>query len=192
MSITLDRPLQVELDATSVICVNQMQQNYLIVDNQFEDAGVAAQTYGTALNHVIAGNRSVRTGGFFARAGIYFHFQPGWQLQLLDNRIVEGNVYQAGPDREIFSGEAVVAVQGIQPDSQPNRPPLLRAIVVRGNRLEQDAHIEIRGVSPASPGIRDIIVEANTIGASRVRGVLMDRGVAWQVERRNSMNSPPK
>ncbi len=186
--IVLDRPLQVDLNATSVITVNQMQQNYLIVDNLFEDTGVAAQTYGTALNHVIAGNRSIRTGGFFARAGNYFHFQPGWQLQLLDNRIVEGNVYQAGPDREIFSGEALVAVQGIQPDDKPNRPPLLRAVIVRGNRLEEDAHIEIKGVSPASPGIRDVIVEANTIGASRKGGVLMDHGVIWQIERRNAVN----
>jgi hypothetical protein len=165
-----------------------MQQNYLIIDNQFEDTGVAAQTYGTALNHVIAGNRSVRTGGFYARAGIYFHFQPGWQIQLLDNRIVEGNSYQAGPDREISSGEAVVAVQGIQPDNKPNRPPLLRAIVVRGNQLVQDSHIEVKGVSPASPGIRDIIIEGNTISASRGGAVLMDRGVILQIERRNGTN----
>jgi hypothetical protein len=100
-SITLEQPLQVGLDASSVITVAQMQQNYLIIDNMFEDTGVAAQTYGTALNHVFAGNRSVRTGGFFAIGGIYFHFQPGWQLQLLDNQIIEGNVYQAGP-RGVF------------------------------------------------------------------------------------------
>lgn len=188
MTVALDRPLAVALDATSVITINQMQQNYLIIDNLFEDAGVAAQTYGTALNHVIAGNRSVRTGGFFARAGMYFHFQPGWQLQLLDNRIVEGNAYQSGPDREIASGEAVVAVQGLQPDTKPNRPPLLRAIIVRGNRLEEDAHIEIKGVSPASPGVRDIVVEANTIGMTREKAVAVDHGVAGLIERRNSGN----
>src|SRR6202035_2676644 len=70
MSIALDRPLQVSLDATSMITVAQMQQNYLIVDNLFQDAGVAAQSFGTALNHVFAGNRSVRTQGFLVRAGI--------------------------------------------------------------------------------------------------------------------------
>ncbi len=188
MKVTLERPLAVDLDSSSVVTVNQMQQNYLIVDNQFEDAGVAAQTYGTALNHVIAGNRSVRTGGFFARAGMYFHFQPGWQLQLLDNRIIEGNAYQAGPDREIASGEAVIAVQGLQPDAKPNRPSLLRAVIVRGNRLEEDAHIELKGVSPASPGIRDVIVEANTIGTTRERGILSDRGVTGLLERRNVVN----
>jgi hypothetical protein len=187
MSITLDQPLQVGLNASSTITVAQMQQNYLIIDNLFEDTGVAAQTYGTALNHVFAGNRSVRTGGFFAIGGMYFHFQPGWRLQMLDNQIIEGNVYQAGPDREVSSGEAVIGVYGQQPDAKPDRPALLRAIVVRGNRLEQDSHIEIRGVSVASPGIRDIIVEANTIGASRV-GLSVDRGVAGLVERRNIVN----
>jgi hypothetical protein len=190
-SITLDRPLQIGLTAGSTITVAQMQQNYLIVDNSFEDTGVAAQTYGTALNHVIAGNRSVRTGGFFAVAGIYFHFQPGWQLQLLDNQIIEGNVYQAGPDREVSSGEAVVGVYARQPDGKRDRPALLRAIIVRGNRLEQDAHIELRGVSAASPGIRDIIVEANTIGASRV-GLSVDHGVAGLIERRNVVNRIPR
>lgn len=191
-TVALDRPLAVGLDATSVITINQMQQNYLIVDNLFEDAGVAAQTYGTALNHVIASNRSIRTGGFFARAVMYYHFQPGWQLQLLDNRIVEGNAYQAGPDREIASGEAVVAVQGIQPDGKPNRPPLIRAVIVRGNQLEEDAHIEIKGVSPASPGVRDIVVEANTIAATRERPVSVDRGVAGLIERRNIVTGPSR
>ncbi len=190
-SVTLDRPLQVGLNATSVITVAQMQRNYLIIDNQFEDTGVAAQTYGTALNHVIAGNRSIRTGGFIARAGIYFHFQPGWQIQMLDNRIIEGNVYQGGPDREVLSGEAVVAVQGIQPDLKADRPPLVRGVVVRGNRLEQDAHIEIRGVSPLSPGVRDVVVEANTVAASR-SGVAIDQGVAWSLVRRNLVNGVPR
>jgi parallel beta-helix repeat protein len=187
MSIALDRPLQVSLDATSMITVAQMQQNYLIVDNLFQDAGVAAQSFGTALNHVFAGNRSVRTQGFLVRAGIYFHFQPGWQIQLLDNRIIEGNWYQSEGDRKAFSGEAVIAVEGLQPDNKPDRSPLVRAVVVRGNRLEQDAHIEITGVSAASPGVRDVIVEANTLGASRV-GLSVDRGVAWLLERRNAVN----
>src|SRR5579883_346098 len=191
MELSLDQPLQVGLTAGSVITVVQMQQNYLIIDNVFEDTGVAAQTYGTALNHVFAGNRSIRTGGFFAVGGMYFHFQPGWQLQLLDNRIIEGNVYQGGPDREISSGEAVGGVYGRQTEDKPGLPALMRAIIVRGNRLEQDAHIEIKGMSAASPGIRDIVVEENTIGASR-DGLYVDRGVAGLIERRNVVNRIPR
>lgn len=191
MSVVLDRKLAVSLDATSVVTITQTQQNYLITDNVFEDVGVAAQSYGTALNHVFAGNVSIRTGGFFARALIYYHFQPCWQVQILDNRIVEGNVYQGGPDRTIASGEALIAVQAVRPAGMLNRPPLVRAVIVRGNRLEQDSHIEITGVSPAFPGIRDVVVEANVMGASRY-GLHVDRGVLWWTERRNATNLIPR
>jgi hypothetical protein len=191
MSVLLDRKLAVDLDATSTVTITQMRQNYLIVDNLFEDVGVAAQAYGTALNHVIAGNVSVRTGGFFARALIYYHFQASWQVQLLDNRIVEGNVYQAGPDRTIASGEAVIAVQAVRPPGMLKLPPLVRAVIIRGNQLDEDAHIEVTGVVPTFPGVRDVVVEANFIGASRV-GLRIDRGVQWWIERRNIVNRIPR
>jgi hypothetical protein len=190
MSVLLDRKLAVDLDATSQVTITQMQQQYLIVDNVFEDVGVV-QSYGTALNHVFADNVSVRTGGFFARALFYYHFQPSWQIQFLDNRIVEGNAYQAGPDRTIASGEALIGIQAVRPPGMLNQPPLVRAVIIRGNRLEQDSHIEVTGVSPVFPGIRDVIVEANTIGASRV-GLHVDRGVQWWIERRNAVNRIPR
>lgn len=182
--VKLDRPLKISLDSTSVISITQMQQNYLVIDNQFEDSGVAAQSFGTALNHVFAGNRSTRTSGFFAIGLSYGHFQPSWQVQLLDNRIIEGNVYRAGPHREALSEEAAVGVHAYQSEQKPGAPPLTRAIIVRGNQLENDAHIEIKGFSTASPGVRDVVVESNVIGASRV-GILADNGVAWWLNRRN-------
>lgn len=183
-SITLDRTLQVGLDATSEITVAQAQQNYLIIDNSFEDTGVAAQAYGTALGHVIAGNRSNRTSGFAAIGLSYQHFQPSWRIQILDNHLLEGNVYRAGPDRTVFSNEASILVQGNQTTTVPGRPPMVQAVIIRGNRLDQDAHIEIKGFVAASPGVRDVVVEANTIGPSRV-GLLVDRGVASWLARRN-------
>ncbi|QQO17711.1 hypothetical protein JJB99_17050 [Bradyrhizobium diazoefficiens] len=187
MSIALDRKLAVELDATSIVTVVQMHQNYLVVDNTFEDVGVAAQFYGTGLNHVLAGNVATRTGGFFDRALIYHHFQPSWQVQILNNRITEGNAYQAGPDRTIASGEALIAVQAVRPPNMLKQPPLVRAVIVRGNRMENDSHIEITGVTPVYPGVRDVVVENNVIGASRV-GLVIDRGVLLATERRNTVN----
>jgi hypothetical protein len=184
MSITLDRTLQVPLDGTSEITVAQAQQNYLIIDNSFEDTGVAAQSYGTALGHVIAGNRSNRTSGFAAVGLDYNHFQPSWQIQILNNHILEGNVYRAGPDRNVFSNEALIFVRANQTAAKPGRPPLVQAVVIRGNLLDQDAHIQIQGFSAASPGVRDIIVEANSTGPSRV-GLVVDAGVAFWLGRRN-------
>ena len=183
-SIKLDRALQLPLDATSEITIAQAQQNYLIIDNFFEDTGVAAQSYGTALGHVIAGNRSNRTSGFAAFGLYYGHFQPSWRVQILDNQILEGNVYRAGPDRSVFSNEAMILVQGNQTETAAGRPPLVQDVIVRGNRLTQDAHIEIKGFSQASPGVRDVVVEANTTAGSRV-GLVVDRGVASWLGRRN-------
>jgi hypothetical protein len=84
----------------------------------------------------------------------------------------------------VISNEASIFVRANQTATAPGRPPLVQGVIVRGNRLEQDAHIEIMGFSAASPGVRDVIVEANTIGASRV-GLLVDRGVASWLGRRN-------
>ena len=185
--VRLDRPLQVGLDATSMVTIAPMRQNYLIVGNLIEDAGIGAQSFGIALNHVFAGNQSIRTSGFFAIGLDYLHFQPSWQVQFLDNRIVEGNVYRAGPQREALSREAAVGVLAFQATKQPDQPPLARAIIIRRNQLERDAHIEIKGYSPASPGVRDVIIEDNAIAASRV-GLSVDKGVAWWLARRNEIN----
>lgn len=184
ISITLDRPLAVALDRTSEVTVTQAQQNYLVIDNSFEDTGVAAQAYGTALDHVIAGNRSNRTSGFAAFGLSYEQFQPVWRTQFLDNRILEGNVYRAGPERTVFSNEASILVRGNQTATGAGRPPMVQAVIIRGNRLDQDAHIEVKGFAAASPGVRDVVIEENTTGASR-EGLIIDRGVAWWLARKN-------
>jgi hypothetical protein len=184
LSVTLDRPLQVPLDRTSEITIVQAHENYLIIDNSFEDTGVAAQSFGTALGHVIAGNRSNRTSGFAAIGLSYGHFQPCWRIQILDNHILEGNVYRAGPDRDVFSNEALIFVRANQTTTSTGQPPLVQAVIVRGNLLDHDAHIQIEGFSAASPGVRDVVVEANTTGPSRV-GMVVDHGVASWLGRRN-------
>jgi hypothetical protein len=184
LSITLDRTLQTPLDRTSEITIAPAHENYLIVDNSFEDTGVAAQSFGTGLGHVIAGNRSNRTSGFAAIGLDYNHFQPSWRIQILDNHIIEGNVYRAGPDRNVFSNEALIFVRANQTATKAGRPPLVQAIIVRGNLLDQDAHIQIQGFSAASPGVRDVVIEANSTGPSRV-GLVVDPGVAFWLGRRN-------
>lgn len=183
-SITLDRTLQSPLDATSEVTIVQAQENYLVIGNSFEDTGVGAQSFGTAIGHVFADNRSNRTSGFAAIGLSYGHLQPSWRIQMLDNHIIEGNVYRAGPDRNVISNEAMIFIRANQTGNAPGRPPLVQSVVVRGNRLDQDAHIRIEGFSTASPGVRDVVVEANDIGPSRV-GLAIDHGVASWLARRN-------
>lgn len=183
-SVTLDRPLQVALDRTSEITIVQAHENYLFIDNSFEDTGVAAQSFGSGLGHVIANNRSSRTSGFAAIGLSYGHFQPCWRVQMLNNHILEGNVYRAGPNVDVFSNEAQIFIRANQSATATGRPPLVQTVIVRGNQFDQDAHIRIEGFSETSPGVRDVVIEANTIGPSRV-GLVVDRGVAFWLARRN-------
>lgn len=187
-SVTLEHALAIAPDATSRVTIVPMQRNYLIIDNDFVDTGVAAQTYGTALDHVFAGNRSTRTGGFIARASFYRHFQPNWHIQLLDNEILEGNIYRAGPNHGIFSGNASIAVHGIQPKGR-DLPVLGRAIIVRGNRLDADSRITVRGMSARHPGLSDLIIEHNVVPPIP-DAIKIDEGAVNLLVRENGAKTP--
>ena len=174
-SIELDSPLKVIPDASSVITVTMLQQNYLFIENTFVDAGLAIQYYGTSVNHVAAGNKSTRTGGMFASGRWYQHYQPSWYCQFLDNEISDGNTYRGGPNAATFAGEAVLGIYGLQ--KPPNRAPLAMGAMLRRNRLLGNAHIEvIGGDDPRAPGVKDVIVENNVVQRSD-ESLKQDRGV---------------
>jgi hypothetical protein len=181
-SVILDRAWKVPPDRSSVLTITMLQQNYLFIDNEFSDAGVALQFYGTSVDHVVAGNKSTRTGGFFNSGRWYQHYQPSWYIQFLDNRIVEGNVYRSGSNNAVFSGEAVLGSMGYQ--RPPNRAPLALGAVLRRNVLESNAHIEVSGVSAEAPGIRDVVIENNTVENADV-GVTIDAGAVGVLMRGN-------
>jgi hypothetical protein len=182
--VTIDPPWLVPPDETSIVTITMLQRNYLIVDNEFSDAGIAVQFYGTSINHVVSGNKSVRTAGFLASGRWYNHFQPSWYNQFLDNEISEGNVYRGGSNNAIFSGEATIAVLGLQ--RAPNTAPLLLANTVRRNHLDSNAHLEILGTNGAAPGVRDIVVEGNIISKASF-GIRVDAGVTGVFARKNTM-----
>jgi hypothetical protein len=178
--VHLDRPWQVAPDQTSVLTIAPIQQNYLFVDNTFTDTGVALQYYGTSINHVAAGNKSTRTGGFLNLGTWYHHYQPTWYCQFLGNEIQEGNVYRSGPNNATLSGEAIIGTLGLQ--RPPNTAPLALASILRGNHLYSNAHLEVNGGNdPAAPGVRDVVVEKNVVENADV-GLLMTAGAVkvWE------------
>jgi len=189
LTVVLDRDLAAPLDATSIVSISPLQRNYFVIENTFEDTGLAFQTYGTGLDHIVAGNVSRRTAGFFIYGSHYHHFQPDWHIQLIGNRLEGGNVYRAGQNHHTFSGNSVIAIYGDQEKDEPNQPPLAQAIVVRGNDLSDDNVIEIKGRSKLSPGVRDVIIEKN-FGAGRRAIVTKDVGSAYILDRQNSGSFP--
>jgi len=180
--IILDHAFTLPPDEDSVITITQMQKNYLLIDNEFSDTGVAIQFYGTSLNQVVAGNKSTRTAGFFNSGRWYHHYQPSWYTQFIGNEIVEGNYYRAGPDNLYFSGEATISSLGLQ--RAPNDAPLNLGTVIKNNVLHSNSHIEINGTDTKSPGVRDIIVEGNDIENSNI-GIAIGSGVAGALIRNN-------
>jgi Pectate lyase superfamily protein/Right handed beta helix region len=182
LDVLLDRPLVTGTTEASIATIVPLQENVLIIENQFSDAGVAAQFYGTSVNHVVANNVSARTGGFLNQGSYYHHFQPSWYVQFLDNRIEEGSVYRGGPNNAVFSGEAVIGSYGMQTS---NLPPFVLGTIIRRNVLKNNAHIEVKGMSYKFPGTRDVVIEHNSIAKANA-GVVVDRGAANVLIRENT------
>ncbi len=184
--ISLDRPWKVLPDNTSVVSITMMQQNYIFFDNEFTDAGVALQYYGTSINHLASGNKSIRTGGYYNSGRWYHHYQPSWYCQFLDNEILEGNSYRGGPNNTSVAGEAFIGTWGLQ--RSPNTAPLALGAVIRRNHLYSNAHIEVRGGrNPMAPGTRDVIVQDNIIEHADV-GVKIDSGCSGILTKGNVFN----
>ncbi len=182
-AVHLDHPWRVLPDESSVITITMLQQNYLFIDNEFSDAGVALQYYGTSINHVAAGNQSIRTAGFYNSGRWYRHYQPSWYCQFFDNQILEGNVYRGGTNDALLSGEAFLGTLGLQ--KPPNTAPLALAAIHRRNYLHSNAHLKIVGGSnPAAPGVRDVIVENNIVENADL-GLVIGRGVIGVLEHGN-------
>jgi hypothetical protein len=113
------------------------------------DAGIAVQLFGTAMNGIVADNRSIRAGGMRAWALNYESgFQPTWYVQFLNNDIAGSGAW----------GDSHLAV--ISSSQGEYKGALARFVVMRENRLDQNTRIEIQG--PAA----DVVVERNRIARS--------------------------
>lgn len=188
-SVILDEPWLVTPDASSIISITMLQRNYLFVHNTFEDAGVAIQMYGTAVGNIAYGNTSSRTGGFHNFGMNYLGIQPSWFVQWLNNRITEGNVYGGGHDQSMQMGEAHLGVFALPPGVEPHAPVTLCGII-RGNRLDRNAHLAAGGADPPSSGTtfpytQEVIVEGNTVAHASV-GLTVSRATVGVFARKNT------
>lgn len=172
-AVEIDRPWAVEPDDKSDLCITMFQGHYLLVDNEFTDTG-AMQFYGTSIECLVARNRGTRMSGFTA-LGLWYHgFQPSWFCQLLDNQVLEGNYYHWDS-----ATDAVVGITGAK--REPYEGPLNRGAVLRRNRLEGQAHVQVTGTC------MDAIVEGNRVKDSAI-GVFVSREAAGVLVRNNQFD----
>jgi hypothetical protein len=161
-AVDIDRLWQVLPDESSIVTIVPMQQNYLIVANDFSDAGVAVQFFGTSVNHVVAGNVSSRTEGFVNVGLWYDGFQPSWYIQYLENRILDGTLYRGGgSDNSKFSAEAEIGVHVLRHGK--DTPLLAIGVIMRRNWLAENARISIGECGGQAPLTRAVLAEKNII-----------------------------
>ncbi|MBU0610998.1 MAG: glycoside hydrolase family 55 protein, partial [Armatimonadetes bacterium] len=102
--IEVDRPWDIPPDSTSAVSVVWLLRQWLLLDNSFSDVGISIQLYGSALEHICAGNTTARSAGFHNFGMNYHGIQPSWYIQWLGNEITEGNAYSAGHDNYMLAG----------------------------------------------------------------------------------------
>ncbi|HNX34310.1 MAG TPA: glycosyl hydrolase family 28-related protein [Kiritimatiellia bacterium] len=159
-SVEIDRPWEVAPDADSDICVTMYQGHYLVIGNEFSDCG-PMQFYGTAVENIVVRNTGTRMSGFRGK-GLWYHgYQPNWFCEFRDNAITEGNYYHWAT-----ASDSVLEITGMR--HAPYSGPMNIGSVVRGNRLDSNAHICITGDT------RDAIVEANRV-ANSGQGIFVSR-----------------
>jgi len=188
--VWLDEPWAIVPDQQSIVSVTMLQRHYQFIGNEFEDAGIAIQLYGMAIGHVMAGNRSTRTGGFHGFGKRYTTgIQPSWFNQWLGNEIVEGNVYQGGHNQHKLAADAHLGVFALPPSAEWTHP-LTLCTVVRGNRLHSNAHIAIGGSDPHRPSLRhpltqEVVCEHNRVEHADV-GIWLRRAAEGVLLRENT------
>lgn len=171
--IELDRDIAGLTDSSTKVTIVPLQENYLIIENRFQDVG-AAQIFGTGYKHVFAGNRSLRSNGFSAVSLDYRHPQPNFYIQFLGNETTAS----------AFRRTSGISVTGRQ--FKGNDTLLTFGIVIRENRLRSASTIRIDGRSSAVPSMRNILVEQNEIERTDI-GVDVGQGVEELIIRGNTM-----
>ncbi|MEI6503564.1 MAG: right-handed parallel beta-helix repeat-containing protein, partial [Armatimonadota bacterium] len=152
--LTVDRPWDVIPDASSSISVTHLLQHWLIVGNDLEDVG-AVQSFGVFMECVMADNVSARQSGYRSWGLNYSDAsQPTWYCQILGNRIREGNYYHG--TYGVCAVEASLGTTGGQPAKETGGC-LLRGIVLRGNRCDNNSGMDVGGAST------DVVIENNSI-----------------------------
>ena len=172
----------VPIDRSSVVTFFERRSHMIIRENTFMDGG-PCQIFGGLYHGVIAENTAVRSDGFIveglentrgpmlagsgsdARLGtsdrgpdplLYPTYIPTYFIEVLDNRVLEGNVYGGGTGG--FS------VRGMYNGTSPFSGAMAAAIVLRNNSGDNSHFIVSNAVS-------DIIIEANTLVSSDEPGL---------------------
>lgn len=163
--VTLDKPWVVIPDESSEINVMSAAENFLVIGNRMKDARIAFQGFGAVLDAIIAENTCERAGGFRVLTLHYpaYGIEPSMCNQLLNNTILAGSFFDHSNNITCRRFESHVG-------GQTHQGVPMRGLVIRGNRLNENAFVEVNGE------ITSVLVEQNSVAHAEV-GVLIKGNV---------------
>lgn len=175
--IHLDRPWTVKPDASSVVDVLDLPHDVITYANDFHDSSVAVQLYGATYNFIVDGNTSLRGGGFWGYATYYMpgkryqpriwnHFAPMYYAQFINNKILDGYVYEQGPSTGSVNIGGMIGLAANPWLPEGMSVSLGFGTVIKDNVMWNNSPVVLRTgfqepAEPREPAIRYALIEGN-------------------------------
>lgn len=123
--VTIDRPWDVDPDASSLIMIGAFNGRHLILGNTGQDVGTLVQLYPPNCECFVVGNRGIRTSNINSIGysgtwpdredqSVLSRIEVSWYNQFLDNEILVGNSWGGGTTHvdSWLGGEATLEIHG--------------------------------------------------------------------------------
>ncbi len=154
--LEIDRPFDLQPDATSLFVIVAERRHLIYVDNDIEDAGTGIQLFGGVTDCVVARNRCRRAGGFQGSGRDYHGILTCWFVQFLGNVIEEGNCHRGNIGTD-WRGEGGSLIGAFPPNV---KWPLSQSYVYRDNEIKSNGSLFI--------SVKNALVEKNAVRRSDV------------------------
>lgn len=194
-TVEIDRPWDVDPDATSMVLIFRLQGYLTYYDNYCQNSSTLAQLYGSYYDCIISSNKTRRTQGSWALWG--------WFCQWIGNDVDNALIFHSGTGPGGYAGERTPEgsspfgflgyvvkgnlTPGDNPSPQDPRPPKIPYTYVRGaafkrNKLAHGNRILVMfgfgstRTDKQHIAIQDVVVSGNEISDATV-GVEFDQNV---------------
>ncbi|MBM4044884.1 MAG: hypothetical protein FJ279_07210 [Planctomycetes bacterium] len=192
-TVTVEPPLRVAPDATSVVGVNHNVCDWVVVGNRFADS-TCVQMYGIGFNILFAENLLERLSYGLALFGTVHAKEvpePNFFIQVLANRLTPPRFDPRVYARRVV--ESGVGLWNFYPRGEKFPHPFTVGCVVRGNELSGGMiELATSAKEPHGTSIEDVIIEDNAVADSRYGIALGERtsGVCMRGNRFRNVVQP--
>lgn len=162
--VTLREPLQVLPDAESLVSIVPLQENFLILNNEFRDVGRAVQFYGAAVGHVVEGNRALRSIGMTHRGLWYGGFQPAWYSLFSHNKLSGSGVLYSDRKAGVIPVPPLIMVAADKKKKEPMGVALVMGVDVKNNDVSSQGKIQVYGDASDPAALSGILMQGNIGG----------------------------